>query len=445
MSSPTAEKTMMFGLEATHDRFPSLIALRTKALEIANGASFPTRKDEEWRYTPLNLLRDSAWTPGNHAGVTAADVASAALGDFDQIILVFVNGAFSAELSSPLENEAIEILPLSSAISDGKAPRLGELAAVEESFSPVAAHFGVLKKQAMHQFAALNTASFTDGAFLRLKKNQVVDRPIQLLFLSQGANVGNCARVYVVAEEGSKGTIMETYASVGKTTQSFSNAVVEVFVEPNAFLEHVKLLKENDRATHIGLTEVHQSADCTYKNYCINFGGLTTRNDLNVNVNGQNAHTRLDGVVCLDKEQHVDNHTRLDHAQPNCESYEVYKHLLDDSATAVFNGKIFVHQDAQKTDAKQTNKAILLSNKATMNTKPQLEIFADDVKCTHGATVGALESSMEFYLQSRGIPAQEARAILVYAFAAEVIELIGHEGIRTELSKMLFTKLGVKQ
>lgn len=391
----------------------------------------PSTKDEEWKYSPLHHLTEAEWQAGE------SFLASEVWGSLSSIQLVFANGHLVPSLSRGLDTPGLTILSL----DEAKAAGLGSLATSATEKFEVAAHLGRLSKPGVGAFGALNTASFGDGAFLKIAKNAHIEQPIIVSFLASGEGVSSAPRLFVIAEEGSQATLFETYEAQGNAT-SFATAVTEIIVEANAQLEHVKLQNDSLTSTHIGLTEVKQAPDSTYRNYTIMTGGRMVRNDLNVFINGSNCHTRIDGVVCIDGNQHVDNHTRLDHAKPFCDSFEVYKHLLNGSSTAVFNGKIFVHQDAQKTDAKQTNQAVLLSPTATMNTKPQLEIFADDVKCTHGATVGALEHIMEFYMRSRGIPQVQARALLVYAYAAEVIEQISHEGIREALAAILFSKLG---
>ncbi|MBL8048899.1 MAG: Fe-S cluster assembly protein SufD [Chthonomonas sp.] len=413
-------------------------SLQTRAWDMLGGVTLPTHQSEEWRYIPMRLLSEITWQEPVAATVSAADLLDIPVASQAESLAVIVNGTFRADLSHGLEGLAVE--GLAAAISMGKADKLGQLADLDTTSFEVAAHHGVLRKPGIDLFARLNTATFTDGVYCRLEKDAQVAAPIVFLFLTTGSATRVSPRVYFVAESGAEATIVEVHATLG-SEPTLSLPVTEAWIAPNAKIEYVKLQIEGPAARHIALTEVEQSGDCTFKHYNVSYGSLLTRNDVNCAIIGQNAHTRLDGVTCIAGEQLVDNHTRLDHAMPNCESFEAYKHLLDGKSTAVFNGKIFVYQDAQKTDAKQTNQTVLLSPTATMNTKPQLEIFADDVKCTHGATVGHLETSMQFYLQSRGIPASEARALLVYAFAAEVLDQIESEPVREELESLLFAKL----
>jgi Fe-S cluster assembly protein SufD len=272
-------------------------------------------------------------------------------------------------------------------------------------------------------------------------RNVELVRPIHIVFLSRadhGPFVSH-PRTLAVFEAHTSAKLLETYFGLGGVY--FANSVTEVVLGPDAIVEHTKYQQENGDSVHISNLSVHQESASTYTSNAANFGGRLVRNDLNVWLNGEHTETWLNGANVGTGGQVVDNHTRIDHAKPNCNSFEVYKSILRDRAAGVFNGKIFVYKDAQKTDAKQTNQGILLSPTATYNTKPQLEIFADDVKCTHGATVGQLREDALFYLRSRGIPRREAEALLVYAFAAEVLEKVTIEDAREALVQVLFEKL----
>jgi Fe-S cluster assembly protein SufD len=407
--------------------------LRENAFAQHLALGIPTTKDEEFKYTSLRGLTESAYyIQAGPAQISGEDLAQFSYGDLDQIRIVFVNGFFSEELTTSLQGfEGVEIRTLDCALDNRQEvveTYLGKLAKTDES-----------------TFAALNTATFTGGVYVHLARNARVDKPIHFLNITaadpNGAVSYTAPRTLIIAEEGAEASFIETYATVGKG-KTFSNAVTEVYVAPNANIEHVKVQQESLDAYHIATCEVKQERDSTYRHYNVTYGGRLTRNDINVFLNGSNLHTRMDGIVVIDGEQLADNHTRLDHAFPHCDSFEVYKHVLGGHSTGVFNGKIFVHQDAQKTDAKQTNNTILLSERATINSKPQLEIFADDVKCTHGATVGQLDKDPMFYLQSRGIPRDKAEAMLVYAFAADILERIENRQLVDRLEAMLYEKLG---
>lgn len=411
---------------------------RDAAKAIFERDGLPHHTDEEYKYTSLRFLAETAWVKVS-GSITSADLENIALASLDHDRLVFVNGVFDASLSSSF-GEHVEFHPLEVAIAAGKAGALGSLASVGTDSFEVAAHLGNLQKPGMMATAALNGATFSSGTFLKISKDAQLEKPIQILNISTGTNVLNTPRNLIHIESGAKVTILESYATIGETT-ALNIPVTEIIVEANANVEHVRLSNENLQSYHVALTEVKQAKDSTYRSYNVVLGNKLTRNDINIFLGGQNTHTRFDGVVALSGDQHADNHTRLDHAFPHCESFEVYKHLLADTSRAVFNGKIFVHQDAQKTDAKQTNNTILLSPTAQIDTKPQLEIFADDVKCTHGCTVGHLREDSLFYMRTRGIPESTARGLLVYAFASEVLSQIDEEEIKGALEGLLFDKL----
>jgi len=387
----------------------------------------PTTKNEEWKYTSLRSMLESNFEQSTWFDPDESAVRALTFGD-DPVRAVMVNGRFHEGLTSPLRH-----------ISGLHVRMLG--CALDQAPAVLQKHLFGYARTEDHTFAALNTAGFADMLLIHLERGTKLEQPLQLVWLTDASRPSvSMPRILVVAEEGSEGTIIETHASVGMG-RTLSLPVVEMVISPNASIEHVKVQRENHQAIHIAQTAVRQAEDSSFNSYSVTFGGGLTRNDLNVFLAGSNTHCRMDGIVVLDGEQVADNHTRLDHAMPHCDSFEVYKHVLDDRSHAVFNGKIFVHQDAQKTDAKQTNQTILLSRTAEIDTKPQLEIFADDVKCTHGATIGQLREDAMFYLRARGIPEAQARAMLVYAFAAEVLERISVESVRSGLEAILFEKL----
>lgn len=400
---------------------PRWAELRRRGLAIHERLGIPTVREEEWKYTSLRAVAEQRWDRAPMAEVGSIATTDLPYASLDQVRLVVANGRFAPEISSELP-----VGVTLTRLGEHEGELAGTLAPLEE-----------------FTFGAMNTAAFEDGLELRIGRNVIVDRPIHLVFFSDaraGSNFVTFPRLAVIAEESSQALILESYVTLGEGA-TWTIPVVEMTVAPNASLEHVKLQAERLDAVHIALTQIKQAPDSSYNGYSVTYGGGLTRNDLNVYLDGSNVHSRMDGVVVLRGDQHADNHTRLDHALPHCDSFEVYKHVLDDRSRAVFNGKIFVHQDAQKTDAKQTNQTLLLSREAQVDTKPQLEIFADDVKCTHGATIGRVREDAMFYLRARGIPKLEARSLLVYAFAAEVLEKISHEGVVAELEARLYDKL----
>jgi Fe-S cluster assembly protein SufD len=402
-----------------------LRALRARALEIVEANGIPTPKNEEWKYTPLRDIADRAWE---------APEPGPAVFDFElpfvvekSLRIVLVNGRLDRNLSDFRSVPGLTITSLFDALNTGDALEgwLGQAAKIEN-----------------HLFAALNTALFRDGVVIRVARAAMIEPVIEIVHVVATDGQVSAPRILIIAEEGSAAKIVERYVSA--TDEATLNLpVTESFIAADANIEHIRVQDESESANHIGLWEARQDKGSTYLAYNVAYGGRLARLDHSIYIAGEHATTRLDGVAVAHGEQLIDNHTNLDHAVPNCNSFEVYKQIIDDHATIVFNGKILVYQDAQKTDAKQTNQALLLSPNATINSKPQLEIFADDVKCTHGATVGQLEEIPLFYLMSRGMPRAQAESILVYAFAAEVLELISIAPLKDDLERRLFEKLAL--
>ena len=289
-------------------------------------------------------------------------------------------------------------------------------------------------------FVALNTANFEDGLFVHIPKGAVIEEPIELIMSSaaNGHPTVTHPRVLIVAEPGSQATIIERYVGQGGTY--FTNPVTELVAGDNAVIDHYKLQTEGDRAFHVATLQVALGRDTNFRSHNISLGGALVRNDVNA-VMSQGSECTLNGLYLVDGEQHIDNHTAIDHAQPHAASHELYKGILEGKSRAVFNGKIFVRKDAQKTDAKQTNKNLVLSEDAVINTKPELQILADDVRCTHGATIGQLDPEGLFYLQSRGIGREDARNLLIYAFARDIVDRIQVAALRDQLEKLLLEKL----
>lgn len=415
---------------------PSVLqGIRERALQAWQETGFPTYKDEEWKYTSLRDLAEESFQPSYAAEVCLDEIEDLAVGKVAQILLTFVNGRFVPGLSDLGHvPHGVKVCSLQDAIQNN-------FELVEPHLTTIASLEGKLGSTNDERFKNLNTAFLAQGAFIHVPRGVVVEDPIHILYLHR-ANAGSFVthpRTLIVAEEASQVKVLESY--IGLEGKYFTNAVTEVYVAKNAMVEHVRFQQETSGAFHIGLEAIHQEADSTYTSYNTSFGAQIGRTDVNLWLNGEHTESRLDGVYVASRTQVLDNKTRIDHAKPNCHSFEVYKGILAGRGTGVFNGKIFVYEDAQKTDAKQTNQALLLSPTATINTKPQLEIFADDVKCTHGATVGQLREDAMFYLRARGVPEKEAKALLVYAFAADVLERISVESVREALEKVLYKKL----
>lgn len=408
-----------------------LVSLRERAGESFEELDFPTTRVEEWKYTNVAPILK---TPFRQVfdlelhGLRAESIGPFTFAESRRSQLVFVNGLFSRELSnlSGLPNAVVV-----SNLADVPA-ELGKV---------VSDHLGVYADYRDQTFTALNTAVIGDGAFVYIPNGKAVETPIHLLFISMASEpTVSHPRVLIVAGEGSIATVIESYCSLGEEVY-FTNAVTEVFVAPGATLDHYRLQEESERAFHIGRTEVYQERSSHYTSYAISLGAEIARHDLNVALTDEHIETTIDGLYVVTGKQHADNHTTIDHQKPHCTSHQLYKGILDDRSRAVFNGIVFVREGAMLTDAHQLNKNLLLSSEATANTKPQLEIFADDVKCSHGATVGQLEDEELFYLASRGIPKEQARALLTYGFAEDVISKIKLKSVHDQLDKRVLDKL----
>jgi Fe-S cluster assembly protein SufD len=407
------------------DRGP-LHQARQAAAERFAALGFPTLDDEEWRFTnlaPLTRVPFRLAAPG--ARIDAEQLRRLAFDVGTCSLLVFVNGRHAPELSSlrPLPPGAV-VGSLAQALRDHPEkvePHLTRHTAYEDQ-----------------PFVALNTAFLRDGAFVFVPRGKVVEETIHLLFVStaSGGPTVSHPRALIVAGESSQVRLVESYAGPdGKVY--FTNAVTEVVAGENAVVDHYKVQRESRRAFHLAAMHVHQARSSTFASHNFVLGGALVRNDVTAVLGAEGCECTLNGLYAGHGDQLIDNHTRIEHARPHCASHELYKGILDGKAHGVFNGKIHVHPDAQKTDAKQTNQTLLLSDDATINTKPQLEIYADDVKCTHGATVGQLDAEALFYLRARGIDRESARALLTYAFANDIIGRVKVEPLRARLEEAL--------
>ena len=404
--------------------------LRKAAIARFAELGFPTTRHEEWKYTAVAPI---AKVPFTRVGDDRPMFLSWALkrlgfGLSEGARLVFVNGHYAREYSS------LRALP--------GGVRAGNLAAaLADDWERVEPHLARYARYQDHAFVALNTAFIEDGAFLYLPAGTVVGDPIHLVFISTARGTASAShpRNLIVAGHNSQATIVETYVGTDKAVY-FTNAVTEVVVGENAAIDHYKLQRESEEAFHVATLEVHQGRSSNFGSHSIALGGALVRNDVNVVLDGEGSECTLNGLYMVTGQQHVDNHTRIDHARPHCLSRQLYKGVLDGKARGVFNGKIVVHPPAQKTDARQTNKNLLLSGDALIDTKPQLEINNNDVKCTHGSTIGRLDEDSIFYLRSRGIGEEMARSLLTYAFASEIINRIKVEPLRATLENLLVTR-----
>ena len=410
-------------------------SLRDDAFRCFDRLGFPTTRLEDWRFTNIAPITETPFQ---------AQVAS---GGFDRGVLdtlplsrsggpelVFVNGHFSPELST------------ASGLPPGIRVRsLAALAAGDAGgLDTVAPHLGRLARFENHAFTALNTAFLRDGAVIEVAGGVVFERPIHLLFVSSSGAVPVLSqpRVLLVAGASSEVRVVESHAGAGDTPY-LSNTVTEVSVADNAVVDHYTVVRQADAAFHVGTLAVRLGRSSNFSSHAITAGGAIVRNEAGVVLGGEGGECTLNGLYLANGRQLIDNQTTIDHAMPHCDSHELYKGILDGRSRAVFNGKIIVRLDAQKTDAKQSNKALLLSEDAQITTKPQLEIFADDVKCTHGATVGQLDADSLFYLRSRALSEAQARQLLIHAFAADLLGHIKVEAIRRQLDALLLERLPV--
>jgi Fe-S cluster assembly protein SufD len=400
--------------------------LRQAAVERFAALGFPTTEDEEWRFTSVAPLTHVPFKlAGGREAVRPEQLDRAAFHTGAGSRLVFVNGRYAPELSAP-----------------GRLPDGVILASLDEALrahpDKVEPHLARHADYDDQAFTALNTTFLRDGAFLFIPRNKVVEEPVHLVFVATAPAdpVVAHSRTLIVAGTSSQARVVESYIGLGEDV-SFTNAVTEVVAGENATVDHYKLQRESRQAFHVHTLQVQQARASTFSNHAVTLGGGLVRNDINVVLNAEGCTCTLNGLYLAAGRQHVDNHTVIDHAMPHCESHELYKGILDGKAHGVFNGKIYVRQDAQKTDAKQTNQTLLLSPDATINTKPQLEIFADDVKCTHGATVGQLDAEALFYLRARGIDLEAARSLLTFAFANDIIGRVQIEALRSQLEDAL--------
>jgi Fe-S cluster assembly protein SufD len=407
--------------------------VRRAAMERFARTGFPAARDEEWRFTPIGPIAQGSWRPpaGGVGEISRAQLAPFRFGHADWTTLVFVNGIYSEALS------ALGGLPAGVRVSS-----LSE--ALRGNGDLLQAHLGRHAPLEGSPFTALNTAFLADGGLVHVGAGVDLAAPVHLLFVASAGVEGAVAhpRNLVVVEHGARASIIESYVTLAPGQTYWTNPVTEVAVAAGAWVEHTRIQRESERAYHVGLTHVDQQRDSHYRSFSLTMGAALARHNLHVRLNDENIETLMYGLYLTRGEQVADNHTAIYHDQPSCRSWEVYKGILDGRSRAVFNGKVFVKPEAQKTDAKQTNRNLLLSDDARVNTKPQLEIFADDVKCTHGATVGRLDEVARFYARSRGIPAAAADRLLTYAFAAEVVDEVALAPVREELDRLVLDRLG---
>jgi len=409
-------------------------AVRRAAMDRFVKMGFPTMRQEDWRFTNTAPITTTPFQLATRNGATIdADVLAEHILDRTWPRLVFVNGYFSVGLSSVIDLPgSIQVASIADVV-DGDGPTIED-------------HLARYADYETHPFTAMNTAFSRDGAIIRVPAGTTLDRPVHVLYVSvpgAGPQVSH-PRGLIIAEPGSTVTVIESYLSIESGSGAsvyFTNGVTEIVAGDNATVDHYKIVREQQNAYHVGTTHIQQGRDTTVTSQVVTLGGALVRNDVTAVLDGEGAHCTLNGLYVMREHSHVDSHLTVEHAKPHGDSRQFYKGILDGHARGVFTGRINVHKDAQKTDAKQTNMNLLLSENAQVDTRPQLEIFADDVKCTHGATIGQIDEHAIFYFQSRGIDEATARGVLVFGFANESLERVRPEPLRSRLREALYELL----
>ncbi len=405
--------------------------IRIDAIQAFEAEGFPNKKQEAWKYTSLNaiLKHDYSVFPKHENVLDYKDIKQYFIHDIDTYKIVFIDGKYSSHLSQTT-HDGIDICLMSSALTKSKYKPV-----IDNYFNKITEKNGL---------SSLNTAFSAEGAYIHITKNKLVEKPIQIIHFSTGneAAILLQPRNLIVVDENAHVQIIERHQSL-TDNPVLTNSVTEIFANKSAIIDYHKIQNDNKNASLIDNTFVNQKGKSHVKVHTFSFGGKLTRNNLNFYQNGEHIDSTLNGITIIGDKQHVDHNTLVHHIEPNCESHQDYKGIFNDSATGVFNGKVVVNKEAQKTNAFQSNNNILLSDKATINSKPQLEIFADDVKCSHGCTIGQLDESALFYMRSRGIPEKEARALLMFAFSNNVLDSVKIPEIKARITKIIASKLGV--
>ncbi len=418
--------------EAQVDVNASVHDSRLEAMKCFETKGFPTKKEEAWKYTSLNsvLKNDFSVFPKHENTIEFSDVKKYFLHEIDTYKVVFIDGVFSSFLSATT-HDGLDVCLMSSALAKPKYKMV-----IDAYYHQIA--------NKVESLTALNTAFATEGAFIHVPKSKVVDKPIEIMYFTTGIESALLVqpRNLIVVGENSHVQIIERHQCL-QGNPALTNSVTEVFAQKRAIVDYYKIQNDVLTANLIDNTYISQKQESHVSLHTFSFGGNLTRNNLNFYHFGERIDSTLKGITIIGDKQHVDHFTLVNHATPNCESHQNYKTIIADSATGVFNGKIYVEKEAQKTDAFQQNNNILIGDKATINAKPQLEIFADDVKCSHGCTIGQLDETALFYMQQRGIPKKEAKALLMYAFSNDVIESIKIPELKQRITKIIATKLGV--
>ncbi|MDG2173073.1 MAG: Fe-S cluster assembly protein SufD [Flavobacteriaceae bacterium] len=406
--------------------------IRSEAIKQFESIGFPTKKLENWKYTSLKKLLNNDYSvlPQLNNVLEFKDIRKYLIDDIDSYKIIFVDGKYCSHLSETT-HEGMDICILSAALSQPKYELI-----IENYFNKITNDDGI---------TSLNTAFSNEGAFVHIPKNKFVEKPIQIIHFSTGneSSLMFQPRNIIVVDENSQVQIIERHQSLSEN-KVFTNSVTEIYAEKKSIIDYYKIQNDNLQSSLIDNTYVNQERNSTFSMHTFSFGNELIRNNLNISQNGQFIETTIKGVTIIGEQQHVDHNTLINHNKPNCNSHQDYKGIYNNKSTGVFNGRVLVNKQAQKINAFQSNNNVLLSDKATINAKPQLEIYADDVKCSHGCTVGQLDKNALFYLKSRGIPQKEATALLMYGFANNILESVKIPEIKTRINHLIANKLGVK-
>jgi len=405
--------------------------IRSQAIKTFEKNGFPSKKEEAWKYTSLNsvLKHDYSVFPKQENALEYKDIKKYFIHDIDTYKIIFIDGKYSSHLSQ-VTHDGIDVCLMSSALNKPKYRPV-----IDNYFNKIAGR---------DSLASLNTAFSNEGAYIHIPKNKLVEKPIQIIHFATGheASLMLQPRNLLVVDENSHVQIIERHQSL-TNNPVLTNTVTEIFANKRAIVDFYKVQNDNSNASLIDHTYVDQKDQTNCFVHTFSFGGKLIRNNLNFYQNGEHMDSTMKGITIIGEKQHVDLNTLVHHIEPNCESHQDYKGIFTDNATGVFNGKVLVDKLAQKTNAFQSNNNILLSDKASINTKPQLEIFADDVKCSHGCTIGQLDESALFYMKQRGIPEKEARALLMFAFSNNVLDSVKIPELKQRITKLIAKKLGV--
>ena len=405
--------------------------IRTQAIKKFEEEGFPTKRLENWKYTSLKktLQHDYKLFPSKSEALEFKDIESFLINDIESYKIIFVDGKYCSHLSETT-HDGMDICILSSALTQSKYDLV-----IENYFDKIAKKDGI---------TSLNTAFSSEGSFIHIPKNIQVDKPIQIIYFSTGKNesVLYQPRNLVVVDDNSQVEIIEKYHSLNDNSV-LVNTVTEIYADKKSNVKHYKIQNDNNTSSLIDNTFVSQEHSSSYSLHTFSFGGELIRNNLNIFQNDERIESSINGITIIDDNQHVDHNTLIHHRKPNCNSYQDYKGIFGGKSVGVFNGRVLVEKEAQKTNAFQANNNVLISDKAAINTKPQLEIFADDVKCSHGCTVGQLDKNALFYLRSRGIAEKEATALMMYGFANKVLTSVEIPEIKARINRIIANKLGV--